>query len=230
MGGIDDDGFNDVIKKIFAQREATKKKAGQNIVPNSGMHEAVEHVKRQQEAHAKKLEGLPVRYGEFAANELSRLFEIGKRIMRMSSLDGIVQYLDSLNVWQCKFSTEGGGTHRERDSLYYVTKSRISLRLKRSELEKGLNAVMQPFMETIVFDAGHGGGFYPSEDPSIDAVPLERCSQEFYDLQSQDTTSRNFTSQIPKFYKDGKLFYVGSPEHLFHDHNGSSINQIYFAR
>ena len=197
-----------------------------------------EHALREQRA-AENLDGLPFSHQTFSANEITRLMEIGVTLANykrenstsVQELKNLIEYLNGLEVWDARFSTSGGGENQENDSLYFVTKSNISLRLKRSNLDKGMEKVIEPFMENIVFLPADGHeAFYPLEHPSLGATPSEYSSQEFNQLQQRDEGATNFKLKIPRFFKEGKLYFVGKPDNLFHEHIGSEINNVYYTK
>jgi hypothetical protein len=178
---------------------------------------------------AKSLENLPVRCEVFSVDKINTLIEIRKVISRMQTIEEVEAYLDSQNIWKTKFST-GGRVDKDKDSIYYVTDDNISLRLKKADIDRGLQSVIQPYMENIVFlEGGSSGVFYPSENPILESTPSEYCSQEFYNLQNTNAVE-DFISQVPKFYKDDKLYYVGKPKNLYHEHPGSEVSQVFFIK
>ena len=198
------------------------------MLTDNGFLDALNVHKANQSNLNKSLEGLPIKYEKFTFDELTKIIKIRKQLGLFKSFDEVIKYLDSLNLWKSKFST-GSGVNSEgnNDSLYYLTDKNISLRIKKANLVKGLNESIEPFMESSTFSKEK---FYPSDVPIIGLIPEEYSSEEFYQLQNQEKVSGEFISKVPKFYKDGKLFYVGKPKNLYHEHPGNVINKIYFIK
>ena len=215
-------------------------------LPDPGFKAFVDTAKQQQDKLRKALEGLPIKRERFSVEEIRKIIEVNKRLKAFieederssaagrdsrqsaETLRRVITYLDGVDLFKAKFTTGTVGKIQEEDSVYYATKDGIALRLKAINLrQKGLRRVIQPFMESIVFSYDQ---FYPRERPAIGGAPSEYCSQEFYNLQNQDEAYGDFTSEVKKFYKDGRLYFVEGPTNLFHEHPGSDINRVYFDR
>ncbi len=196
---------------------------------DSGFLKALEGFKKSQHEIGKNLEGLAVHYEKFSTEELRRLVNIRKNldeyIEKNTDLKDICDFLDSLDIWAYKFTT-GEEKTNENDSLYYITSSGVSLRLKMANKEKGLPEVIQPFMEHISFMEET---YYPSETPKLGLVTSEYCSNEFYDIQKQNEVNEPFESKVKKYYKDGKLYFVEKPKNLYHEHAGNPVNKTFFS-
>lgn len=204
---------------------------------DNGFFDAIKKHAEQEKQLSVELEKLPFRYEKFTAQQINKLLEVVKKLndyqqtnsQKIEDLNGLISYLDSLDMWKSKFRTGAEASREERDSIYYITENNISLRLKVSELCRGLRYVIQPFMENIVFlEKEKPDAFYPSEKSVLHSTPLEYSSVEFHALQKQTQASTDYISCVPKFYKTGKLYFVGKPKNLFHEHSGSEINQIFF--
>ena len=198
------------------------------MLTDNGFLNALNVHKANQDNLNKSLEGLPVKYEKFTADELAKIIEIKKQLRLFKTLDEVIKYLDSLDLWKSKFST-GSKIDFEagNDSLYYLTDKNISLRIKKANLVKGLNESIEPFMENSTFSKEK---FYPSDIPIVGLIPEEYLSEEFYQLQNKEKIPKEFISKVPKFYKNNKLFYVGKPKNLRHEHPGNVINKIYFIK
>lgn len=219
-----------------------------NIIPNSGFADAFNNQLKKSQDILKNIEGLPMKIETFSISELKAIIEVRKQIdiiinefyanysdkdidKKREYLNKIIRYLDTLNIWDQKFSTgDPKKLDENNDSLYYLTSKNISLRIKKALLqEKSLYKVIQPFMENISFS---NGIYYPSEKAIINYIPVEYCSNNFHKIQSQnpDTLNSDFTSKVQKIYKDDRLYYIPNlnKEDLFHKHDGNPVGKIYF--
>lgn len=219
---------------------------GNNDLPlDSGALEAIKAIKKNQDEQRikimEKIEGATVEHETFSEEDIEKIIEIRKKLEEFIKeskkknkkpneyLSDVIEYLNSINSWMVVFSTGDVEKLQETDSLYYVMKNGASLRLKRHNLErKGLNNVVQPFMETLFFEDRENAD--PTEHLSIGVTPMEYCSNEFYNLQNQDKVDGKFISEIRRFYKDRKLVFVEKPKNLYHEHNGSEINNVLKVR
>jgi DNA relaxase NicK len=151
------------------------------------------------------------------------------------AIANIMNMLDKMNnVWMYKFSTsptDDGIELKESpmDSVYYMTHSGASIRFKMANISKGLAKVVQPFAELIYFDK-------PSVEistiPRLGYCPIEYWTQEFNDLISDKELSgisaTDYKSSIKKYYLNGKLLSIPKNDKVIRDHNGGSVNKIYF--
>lgn len=157
-------------------------------------------------------------------------------------LETAALYLDSVPLWEHKFSTNHDHNRHpataHKDSLYYVTPAGLSLRLKRTNArERGMEKVVQPFMERIVFmrsnmsiNNGKADPADISDEPKIGWWVQEYASQEFWDIQNMKKpvigdykSTVDLTSE-----KDnaGKTMLV-EPQNVA-DHFGDQVNNIFF--
>jgi hypothetical protein len=146
-------------------------------------------------------------------------------------LSNIINLLDRYdNIWQYKFSTgdldkDGKPLSPEKDSIYYMTRSGASLRLKMTNRDKGLRKVVQPFSEFIYFMQTKDD---ISETPKIGYITQEFFSQEFLDLlENGQIPSDDYVSSIKKYFEDNKLTAVTAPKSAL-KHDGNLVNKIYF--
>src|SRR3989344_4121713 len=150
--------------------------------------------------------------------------------------------LDKMSIWAAKFSTENAGGasdaipmepfNQEIDSLYYVTCSGMSLRLKTAELAEGLSSVVQPVAERILFDIREG------ERSMVTSVTLKsRVVEYFSDSLNQTLDNGTATTYQPKFfaYKDGKetitVANFDEKQNKFvypSFHRGDRVNSVFF--
>ncbi len=196
----------------------------------------VEQIKTQRLERAKALEGIPVEKQLFLKEELETIVKVNQllhalmkrsEVNRKSPKEALteIQYaLDHLkNFWESKFTSGGVDTEREDDSLYYMTASGISLRLKRANLSRGIRAVVQPFLEKVCF---LNESSELSEKPVIGSTVEEYASQEFLKIQHGEIPiTADVESKILKYVKNGKLIAVGNaPDGVYH--GGNLVNKI----
>lgn len=188
---------------------------------------------------------------------------------RNEQFEKLVQYIESKEIWKHKFSTnysfnlgqydeidfKGDGSEsryydelnafagQSRDSLYYVSKSGLSLRLKRSLLhEKGISSVLQEPQELILFfnrreqqrrDLDIKESFneidnlnaidFPSELVSFEPK-LEYNAFEFSKFDFNKNTNSGYTSSIQIIENQGRTIV----KNYDNEHPGHQINKIYF--
>jgi len=181
----------------------------------------------------------------------------------------LMQYIESQKIWKHKFSTnysfnlgwydetnfKGDGSEsktvdelnsfagQSRDSLYYVSKSGLSLRLKRSLLiDGGLKQVLQKPQEFILFfnrreqqrrDLDIKETFndieslnsidFPSELTSFEPK-LEYNAIEFSKFNFSENIDSDYKSDI-QVIKNGDRTIVKNYDN---EHPGHQINKIYF--
>lgn len=149
-------------------------------------------------------------------------------------IEQVMRYLDQEHFWAHKFTTEntGGASSSQPlessadDSVYYTTRSGISLRLKRSVSDRGLGVVIQPFYEKIIFELPDSR--LKLEEPKIGTRVTEYRSDEFRDLLKRGEVSNDFVSTNEIFLKDGKIFLVSSNDQK--PHEGDRVNNILETR
>ncbi len=146
----------------------------------------------------------------------------------------VEEWLDLKKIWSYKFSTErGGGINEEltqgpEDSLYYMTSSGVSLRLKRSIVAKeGLGNAIQPFYEKIKFERLPEDKI--SEEPVLGYFVREHTTQKFWDEVKKPETTDDFDSEIEKYNVDGKTYYITPKGVKVHLHDGDIVNQIFLT-
>ena len=142
------------------------------------------------------------------------------------ALINIETYLRGLACWKYIFTT-GVGKERnnEKDSLYFVMPSGLSLRLKRSELSKGIKSVIQPFMELVCFE--NEKYQIVSFEPKIGLTTMEYLTKDIYDFQTgKKEISTDWQSKITlgKNADTGEIVAI-DPDN-FAKHNGSPVNYI----
>lgn len=155
-------------------------------------------------------------------------------------LSEVMTYLDSLPLWQYKFSTEYKQGRRQpwdwyNDSLYYVTPSGISLRLKKAVVrEQGLAGVIQPPQEKVTFENKYDFNQSDSRPKQISTVPQigwhveEYQSEDFRQLMASGEISQDFPSHIVVVEHEDKPEVKTTG--LVHTHSGHNVKEIFIAR
>jgi hypothetical protein len=169
-----------------------------------------------------------------------QLYEIKCRIyepiidLENRHLEKVVQYLDSLNIWKTKFTTRAEnrfGSEEEKDatdSIYYVTKSGQSLRIRKySLLKDGLSRSVEPFMEKIFYIDNQYENFRLRENVTEQAdkglFVMEYTTDEFQKAQNNPDT-QEFISRVRRYEKDRKIIYLNPVDG--YRHRGYSVNRI----
>src|SRR3989338_10861265 len=183
-----------------------------------GIASFVTKAKEQRQQLKKQLEMLPFECQEISGFELRKILEVKKILVRLIEaydnaiargadsktkqdyFDQTLKHLDQFTtLWDAKFTTADADDKNPNNySVYYMTKSGVSLRMKRINLEaKGLRAVAQPLMEKIVFEIPENN--YISDQPIIGGTVQEYVSPEFLKLQEQDEIKGPFKSRIRRY-------------------------------
>lgn len=162
---------------------------------------------------------------------LQRIYEAQKRIYEPVSdiskkyLERVIALLDGEDMWLYKFTTRNDRSEvteaekQNTDSIYYVTKSRQSLRLRQHDLLKdGMAGVVQPFMEKIFFIDDNANVV---DEPVMGKGLFEYATDEFAKAQDERHASE-FVSRIRRYDKDGKIVYLNPVDG--HIHKGYEIH------
>lgn len=152
-----------------------------------------------------------------------------------AEISKVINFLDSLPIWKYKFSTDSGGDP-EDDSIYYMTESGISIRIRRGSLTEkrgeknkiNFKTVIQPFMEKIIF-AVYGSDVFYELNPKIGLGVNDYITDEFRDRIETPGLRGEYTSGIGLYTKGKKIIEVDGPESL-DKHTGDNVNRIFFAR
>lgn len=209
------DRFIRELEKLPHHRETFRKQKLENIL----------RVKKQLQIMVKDFDRAASRLSKGSPEYQALCQQYIKRVM---------QGLDRESFWTYKFTTEnsGGASSKEPlsystdDSVYYVTRSGISLRLKRSISEEGLGTVIQPFFEKIIF--GLPNSELSATEPLVGSRVTEYRSNEFQDLLNQERIFGDFESMNDIYLKDGKIFFVKSNDR--NPHEGDRVNEILMTR
>lgn len=153
-------------------------------------------------------------------------------------LEKVIQFLDGLDIWKTKFTTRDEnrfGSEEEKeatDSIYYITKTGQSLRIRKYGLLKdGLSGSIGPFMEKVFYVDNEYDNQYKSfsnranvsDQAKKGLFVIEYTTDEFQEAQN-DFDAQNFTSRIRRYEKDGKIIYLNPVDG--YRHRGYSVNRI----
>lgn len=179
-------------------------------------------------------------YSRLSEAALKHAYEIKSRIykpvmdLENRHLEQVVQYLDGLDIWTMKFTTRNehrSASEEEKevtDSIYYVTSTGQSLRLRKYGLLKdGLSGSIEPFMEKIFFidkqyDYSNDQAKV-SDEAAEGSFVMEYTTDEFKEAQNGATT-KEFTSRIRRYEKDGNITYLNPVDG--HKHRGQKIHRF----
>lgn len=200
-----------------------------------------------------KLKELPFNHKEIPADELKALLDVrsvlnelirryepprGETLYREKALmffNEAVRYLDGLPLWEYKFTTDSGDDSEklqfdpEYDSTYYLTRSGVSLRLKKANLAEGnIKRVVSSFADAVFFVSRCGE---VSREPREGYSVYEYITDEFHTLQEGMSVSGDFISPV-KYHSgnDGSIKYVEPPQKYYHYHEGHRVNRVLFER
>lgn len=225
------------------------------ILRAMGHDRVMADMQKREEDRKRLLVGSTVVYETYSAQELAEVAQVRERLdmmiaafnVRVAGLDKkspeyvraaqpevakMIAYLDSLSLWEYKFSTELGAsvvgplTEDELDSLYYMTASGISMRLRRASLTEGagLGAVAQPFMEKMRFRDPQTKRF--ESVPMLGSTVEDCVTREFEERLKNRGEKSDFVSPLATWVKDGKPLAFGGPDDVS-IHNGDRVNRIF---
>ena len=146
----------------------------------------------------------------------------------------IITFLDEQKAWVTKFTTSSGGANDDlertpHDSIYYMTESGLSLRLKIAAiaLGDGFEKVIQPIMELILFkdpDSKMGSSRF-SRIPKDGWSVKDYVTPAFQNLMSESSVKTDYSSPLEVYEKDGEVVGVVGPQDAW-IHEGSKVNHI----
>lgn len=171
---------------------------------------------------------LETAFGKDGKND-PEAFEKAKNEVEQKTLSDLMATLDRLDVWSHKFSTESQGTSENltetpNDSVYYMSLSGASLRLKTANRSQGVKKVVQPIMEKIFFDKP---GEAVSETPKLGYFVREYATHDFLNKLEEETIDSDYQSSIRK-YERGNKIEIPKLDNIKIDHEGSPVNKINF--
>jgi hypothetical protein len=104
----------------------------------------------------------------------------------------------------------------ENDSLYFVTKSGISMRLKAKNLKYGIQEVLQPVSEKVFFKRGEKVTYEPV------------AGDEVYEAKSSSFGKAILSGKVDNYYPELEMEGEDvSSLRRFHFHSGHRINFIF---
>jgi len=164
-------------------------------------------------------------------------FETKKKEHLKTELANLERALDMLPIWKEKISTEseGGGAspcseepltvNPETDSVYYITPSGSSLRLKKTIIDEGLGNVFSRFAERIIFV---GPKMKISVQPIKGFSVREYFTETFSDRLGSENVAHDFNSRLRIYEKDGDIKAIVMPEDdTSEPHAGDRVNKIF---
>ncbi len=133
----------------------------------------------------------------------------------------VVSYLDGLSIWGEKFTTRNNDQYlateaelSDTESIYYVTKTGQSLRLRKHDLAtKGLSKCIQPFAEKVFFGKEREKNF--EESPIVGERVFEYFTESFLAAQD-DKEVESFTSEIREYDINGQPVYMNPVDGRVH--------------
>ncbi|PIZ00755.1 hypothetical protein COY62_01190 [bacterium (Candidatus Howlettbacteria) CG_4_10_14_0_8_um_filter_40_9] len=220
-------GFGDILKDLSDQKHLLEKEL--ETLPQST--ETFTAQELQQIVHTKQhLSENIARFNQEAQQMMAQPIEYGALCDQF--IEKTTKYLDSLDMWTAKFSTECSGGRSEGplettpdDSVYYMTSKGISLRLKKANRGKGLGQVIQPFFEKIVFVSSENRDVV--ERPELGFSVREYITRDFFNLQNQSSANEDYHSGLKIYYKNDRIFYIKTPDSAPEKHEGDRVNKIF---
>lgn len=144
--------------------------------------------------------------------------------------------LDEAFEWKAKFLTESGGggeeigEDSEHDSIYYITPSNASLRLRRQSFQDGLGlrGVVQPIAGKIWYITP-GKQNEIEREPRVGLYIREAITDGFLNrVRGQSKNDGDYRSTIEVYEEEGKILHVNAKAADIHE--GDRINKIFFNR
>ncbi|OGZ10737.1 MAG: hypothetical protein A3D65_01715 [Candidatus Lloydbacteria bacterium RIFCSPHIGHO2_02_FULL_50_13] len=201
-----------------------------SVIPQKEVHELKE-IYREYREIAKATDydvlSLRVRLGEDSQEYHQRAK--ARYIREMEELEAL---FDSQDIWLAKFTTdyfshasdEGLKVDEEKDSLYYVTPSGVSVRIKKSEVNEGKSA-RNDINEKILFMKPDGSY---SSIPEMGTFVEEVWTERFEEIL-REGNPQIFPSLITTYVKQEKTVdFSLPPESRVRLHHGHRVNVIYF--
>ncbi|GEM_PF-6642625 len=246
---IPDSGINEIVNSIKTNR----------VRNDVGMSEIINTRAEKLEKLKEILSSLEYRFEIYDEKEMNEVIKLNQKLMAVEHEDKLqrkqtsnpekvseenfrklVEYLDNLDLWAAKFTTDinndsGVVIRSEEDSLYYMTESGISFRLKKVYLSKtGLKIFVSPQADGVIqlihekiYFVGDKGEC--SEQPVVGYSVFEASSPEFNSMIDSGKIHGDFVSKIKIYEKKNKIFYVEKPDHA-NSHDGHAVNYIYWNK
>lgn len=256
------------VKEIYEFMEQLADDKGEAFEPRKSQHTVAELVELKTTSLEQELGRLPPKEKLALEFKIKREAEYeafkGEIDFRNDQLKRLTEYIETKDIWKTKFSTSqsvradqfnnlsfaGDGSEsrnydqqnsfagQSRDSIYFVSKSGLSLRLKVDELfgKDGFRAVLRSPKELIIFlnrkekDKRHleilgGNDFQDYPEEIISFTPqLGYNVEEFRSSNFGEDSSSNFKSQIEVKKQAGRL----TVKNYDTDHSGHQVNRIFY--
>ena len=258
-----------VFQEIQDYMEVLAIDSGETFQPRKSQHSMAELIDEKTKEMGSDIDSVP------PSEKLSLEFKIkraaeyeaykGEIDFRNDQLHKLIEFIESKNIWKCKFSTSksvglgqydgrefvGDGSEskkydqknsfagQSRDSIYFVSKSGLSLRLKVDRLftEGGFKDVLQFPKELIIFlnrrekdrknlEIRSGSDFqdYPQEIISFEPR-LGYNVEEFRTSNFGTDTTHDYKSEIQVTREKGRVIVRNYQS----DHSGHQVNRIFFS-
>lgn len=216
----------------------------------------------REERRREILEGTRTEYRAFQREELNALRDIEREVRIFTDqfgeeessffIDALEQKLDRFSFWKAKFSTgDYVGNSREylqdldvdpaRDSLYYMSPSGATLRLKKAVLydpvaraadTNHIENAVQPIADLVTFRKS-GEDFHLELLPHIGFVVREYFTTTFQNalLQGAQIHGLPIVSPLELYVDDTGIRDIGCPSQFrAGTHDGHYVNKIFFVR
>lgn len=252
---LDRMGHDSVIKDLRAKYSLEKETLPLN--PREIGNSSIEQLIQRQKDLEREVLVLPYTQERYSENELYAISEVNLQLgvfvssfeARTQSLDKkskqyqeecekgvaeVLNYLDRSPIWKFKFSTEASGgkaygalESSSIDSIYYMTESGISIRIKRAAIADGyeFKTVIQPFMEKIFFTYGGKQKVPMESEPTLGLFVIDYETKEFANrIMSQG--GGDFVSPLVVYMKEGKPYAVAGPDDIW-IHEGDRVNELF---
>ena len=239
--------LNDLDAKMRRTAPSQRNPATQDDDPLRG-RAVIEEIIKKQQVEQERLAKIPFIRLTFPHRELITLSSLWQHIKTAvvanhqksneARLAELERRLDVLRLWQSKFSTMPGsgiGDALERDtaidSVYYVTPSGISLRLRKVSLEegRGLAEVALPYQERIIFasDTDRSQTLHPNLGKWVN----EYSTRSFQRIFDQPIINADYQSKIHLHQTGRAVAGLSAPDREWLEaHTGDRINHLYFER
>ncbi len=218
-----------------------------------------ERLARKKREQNDAVEGAEQRQETYSQVEITRLQEIRRHIDAMvadfeqqsvslrvgtreyietarKTLSEVISYLNGLNIWSQKFTTMvGGGMDDElkisdEDSIYYLTRSGLSMRVKRAALLDGhaLKISIQPVMDLLLFQNPEVQSEREEyvKTPTLGWIAKDYLTSEFKKRMQDDKSNDDFQTPLVTFEKGGVIVGVAGPADAW-IHGGDRVNEIF---
>lgn len=139
----------------------------------------------------------------------------------------IMAKLDRCPVFVYKFATGEYEEHQEGfDSIYYMTKSGVTLRLKFRLRGQGVQEICRPFKEKIAF---YNQRDEASFEPSLKCGVEEWVTQKFMEMLDDEKMQKSWQSEIKIYNVEGQTLIRPPGRSGDKHHEGHPVNKIFYG-